>query len=162
MLVIRELDPDDWPVWRSLRLDALAEAPHAFAARLEDWQGENDDEERWRSRLSIPGSLNVVAVLDDQPVGMAGGVPTTEDGIIELISMWVAPAARGRGVGDALIDEIQARGRARRAHTLRLRVAEDNWAAAGLYLRRGFRYTGELGDVLPDGVGRERVMVKQL
>ncbi|MGI8701483.1 MAG: GNAT family N-acetyltransferase [Nocardioidaceae bacterium] len=162
VLVIRELLPDDWAVWRRLRLDALAEAPHAFAARLADWQGENDDEGRWRSRLSIPGAFNVVAVLDDQPVGMASGVPTDDDSMIEIISMWVAPATRGRGVGDALMDAVEQRGRAMGVHTLRLRVAEDNRTAAKLYQRKGFRFTGERGDVMPDGTGREAVMVKQL
>lgn len=52
------LTPDDWPIWRELRLAALAEAPQAFGSRLADWQGEGDREERWRDRLSIPGSCN--------------------------------------------------------------------------------------------------------
>lgn len=45
-------------------------------------------EERWRARLSISGSYNVVAVLDGQLAGMASGVPTVEGGVGELISMW--------------------------------------------------------------------------
>jgi hypothetical protein len=42
-------------------------------------------EERWRARLSIPGSYDVVAVLQREPVGLASGVPTAEDGVKELI-----------------------------------------------------------------------------
>ena len=162
MLEIRELSPDEWEIWRRLRLDALAEAPYAFGSRLADWQGENDREERWRSRLGIPGSFNVVAVLDDQPVGMASGVPTTDDSVIELISMWVAPAARGRGVGDALVQEVEQWGTGTGAQVVRLCVAEGNRAASELYQRNGFRFTGDLGDLMADGVGRERVMAKQL
>ncbi len=162
VLALRELSPDDWAIWRRLRLAALAEAPHAFAARLADWQEENDVEERWRRRLSIPGSFNVVAMLDDQPVGMASGVPTADDSMIELISMWVAPAARGRGVGDALVDDVEQRGTAMGVRTLRLCVAGGNRAASELYQRKGFRFTGERGDLMPDGAGRERVMAKQL
>jgi GNAT superfamily N-acetyltransferase len=101
------LSPDDWPVWRRLRLAALAEAPEAFGSRLADWQGEGDRAERWRDRLALPGSYNLVALLDDQPVGMASGVPADEPGVAELISMWVSPTARGRGVGDRLIQEIE-------------------------------------------------------
>jgi hypothetical protein len=62
---------------------------------LADWQGEGDRAERWRDRLELPGSYNVVALLDEQPVGMASGVPADEPGVVELISMWVSPMARG-------------------------------------------------------------------
>jgi ribosomal protein S18 acetylase RimI-like enzyme len=158
---LRTLGPEDWKLWRSLRLAALAEAPHAFGSRLADWQGEGDREERWRERLGIAGSHNVVAVLDGEPVGMASGVPA-DDESVELISMWVAPSARGRGVGDALVREVERWARESGARVLRLDVAEDNAAAQALYERRGFALTGELGDLMADGVRRERVMAKAL
>jgi ribosomal protein S18 acetylase RimI-like enzyme len=154
----RVLTPDDWQIWRDLRLAALGEAPHAFGSRLADWTGDGDAEERWRGRLGIPRSHNVVAMLEGNGVGMASGVPTSHVGVVELISMWVAPGARGRGVGDVLVRDIERWARSTGARTLRLRVAEDNGRAAALYRRHGFQYTGELGDVMPDGVHRERVM----
>ncbi len=162
MIKIRRLSPDDWEVWRSLRLAALADAPDAFGSRLADWQGAGDREDRWRSRLSIPGSHNVVAMLDDQPVGMASGIPTEDDEVVELISMWVSPTARGRGVGDALLREVERWARYVGARVVRLDVADGNDAASGLYQRYGFSYTGELGDLMPDGIRRERVMAKIL
>lgn len=162
MIELRFLGPDDWPVWRDLRLAALAEAPYAFGSTLAQWQGDGDREERWRDRLAIPGSRNVVAAGADGPVGMASGVPGGQPDAAELISMWVSPAARGRGVGDLLIAEI-ARWAARRGATvLRLSVMPDNRAAAALYERHGFQDTGEPGDLLPDGVRREVVMAKAL
>ena len=154
------LTPDDWATWRQLRLAALGEAPHAFGSRLADWQGEADAEQRWRGRLEIPGSHNVVAVVDGEGAGMASGVPTPHDGAVELISMWVAPSARGRGVGDALVEDVEAWAWSTGARVLRLSVADGNTRAAALYERHGFRYTGELGDVMADGVHRERVMEK--
>jgi ribosomal protein S18 acetylase RimI-like enzyme len=162
VLEIRELGPADWRLWRRLRLDALAEAPDAFGARLADWQADNDTEARWRGRLSIPGSFNVIAVLDDEPVGMASGVRTSDDGMAELISMWVAPAARGRGVGEALVHEIERWAEDIGMQMLRLRVAEGNLAASALYQRSGFRFTGERGDFMPDSAEQELVMVEQL
>jgi len=42
---------------------------------LAEWQGAGDRAERWRARLEIPDSHNVVAVLDGRPVGMVSGVP---------------------------------------------------------------------------------------
>jgi ribosomal protein S18 acetylase RimI-like enzyme len=162
MIELRALTPDDWPIWRELRLAALAEAPRAFGAQLADWQGEGDREERWRARLSIPGSYNVVALRAGEPVGMASGVPTGDPAVVELISMWVAPAGRGRGVGDELVRDIERWARGVGAGVLRLSVADGNEPAAALYTRNGLAYTGEVGDLMPDGVRRERVMAKAL
>jgi GNAT superfamily N-acetyltransferase len=157
------LTPDDWPAWRELRLAALAEAPHAFGSRLADWQGGRDREQRWRDRLSIPGSYNVIAVLDGQPAGMASGVPAEDSGgAAELISMWVTPAARGRGVADRLVRAVEDWARQEGAGMLKLAVTEGNDSAIALYRRCGFADTGELGDLMPDGVHREHVMAKSL
>lgn len=161
VISIRVLTADDWPMWRALRLAALEEAPHAFGSRLADWQGDGDREDRWRSRLAIPGAHDVVACLDDEPVGMASGVPTDREGEVELISMWVAPPARGHGVAGALVEEVERWAVDTGAATCRLCVADGNDAAARLYLRCGFRYTGEI-DLMPDGARRERVMAKAL
>ncbi len=152
------LTAQDWPIWRELRLTALTEAPQAFGSRLADWTGDNDVEERWRGRLSIAGSHNVVALVRDRAAGMASGVPTSEDGVVELISMWVAPHARGAGVGDALVSEVSRWARSVDALVLRLSVAEDNAPAVHLYERHGFRFTSEVNDPMADRVRRERVM----
>lgn len=161
MIDVRVLTADDWRQWRSLRLAALEEAPSAFGSRLADWQGDGDVEARWRDRLGVPGSHNLVALLDGEPAGMGSGVPA-QDGQVELISLWVAPHARGRGVGDAILAEVERWARDAGATAVRLDVAEDNKAAARLYLRHGFDWTGELGEVMADGVRRERVMAKTL
>ncbi|GGV25758.1 hypothetical protein GCM10010277_06920 [Streptomyces longisporoflavus] len=161
MIELRTLQADDWPLWRELRLAALAEAPSAFGATLAQWQGPGDQEERWRARLSIPGGRDLVALLNGRPVGMVSGVPGAGDSV-ELISMWVGAAARGQGVGDCLIQAVERWGAERGAGTLRLSVMPDNHRATALYERHGFADTGELGDLLSDGVRRERVMAKSL
>ena len=163
MVELHVLQSDDWPVWRELRQKALAEAPYAFGATLAAWQGAGDREDRWRARLEIPGAHNVVAVVDGLPAGMASGVPVEQpEDSVELISMWVSPAARGRGVGDSLIREVERWAVEQGAKSLRLSVMPDNTRAAALYDRHGFTNTGVPGDVLPDGTGREQVMAKDL
>ncbi|MEU5786723.1 GNAT family N-acetyltransferase [Micromonospora purpureochromogenes] len=162
MIETRVLSEGDWKIWRELRLAALAEAAYAFGSQLADWQGEGDREERWRGRLAIPGSCNIIAMLDGQPVGMASGVPTDQDGVVELISMYVAPVGRGRSVGDHLVRAVEQWARLVGAETLRLAVVEGNRNASALYQRNGFRDTGELGDLMPDGVRREHIMAKTL
>jgi ribosomal protein S18 acetylase RimI-like enzyme len=154
--------PDDWRTWRELRLAALAEAPAAFGSRLADWQGDGDREERWRGRLSIAGSYNLVVRLDGVPVGMASGVPGDTGDEVELISMWVSPAARGHGIGDLLIERIAGWGAATGAHRLVLAVVPDNAPARALYHRNGFLDTGKQGDLMPDGIHYELIMARPL
>jgi ribosomal protein S18 acetylase RimI-like enzyme len=163
VIELRVLTPDDWPLWRELRLAALSEAPYAFGSRLADWQGMGDRAERWRGRLSIPGSYNIVAVVDGRPGGMVSGVPDDEqDNAAELISMWVSPTVRGRGVGDELIAAVERWARQAGAGQLKLAVTDGNENASALYRRSGFKVTGELGDLMPDGVHREVIMAKDL
>ncbi|MFD0402458.1 GNAT family N-acetyltransferase [Kitasatospora sp. NPDC127121] len=159
---LRRLGSDDWALWRELRLAALTEAPYAFGSTLADWQGAGDHEARWRSRLEIPGALDLVAVLDGRPVAMASGVPADEGGAAaELISLWVGPAARGRGVGDRLIGAIARWAAEQGFTTLKLAVNPDNDAAIVLYRRNGFAETDEPGDLMADGVRRELILARK-
>ena len=161
MIEIRELTAEDWPIWRELRLAALAEAPSAFGSRLADWQDAPED--RWRARLNIPGSHNLLAELDGRPVGMASGIPAEDDpDAMELISMWVSPTARGRQVGDRLVTAIVDWARDQGASRVLLAVAADNPAATVLYHRNGFQDSDEPPRPMPDGARCERVMVKPL
>jgi ribosomal protein S18 acetylase RimI-like enzyme len=57
------------------------------------------------------------------------------DGLLGLFCVAVAPAARGRGVGTALMEAMLARTRARLAY---LQVEEGNVAAREMYGRLGF------------------------
>jgi ribosomal protein S18 acetylase RimI-like enzyme len=158
MLEIKVLTPDDWPLWRQARLAALAEAPHAFGSKLADWQGEGDREERWRARLELDGSYNLIVLRGGQPVGMASGIPGDEPGTAELISMWVAPQARGQHVGDQLIARIESWAKASGFDDFRLSVRADNGQAIRLYERQGF----ELAPGCEPGEDGELPMVKQL
>lgn len=158
---IRTLTPDDWRLWRDLRLAALAEAPEAFGATLAEWSGDGDREERWRARLSIPGGRDFVVLLDGTAVGMVSGVPTPDDGTVELISMWVSPAGRGRGVGDRLVEAVVQWAVEQGARTLRLSVMQDNPQAIALYERNGFAAVEALQDTAT-ATTRERAFVKVL
>jgi ribosomal protein S18 acetylase RimI-like enzyme len=131
------VDVEAWAEWRAMRLAALRDAPYAFGAKLADWRGDRDSEHRWRQRLA-GSSFNVVAELEGGAAGMASGVPTGQDDTVGLISMWVAPFARGRGVGDALVDAVLHWAEGRGAARVVLRVAADNDRAAALYRRHGF------------------------
>ena len=160
MIELQDIGPDDWKLWRELRLAALTEAPYAFGSQLADWADAPED--RWRERLSVPGAYQLIASLDGTPAGMAGGLRAEEPEAAELVSMWIAPAGRGQGVGDALMTAIADWARAAGARVLKLSVVDGNDPAHNLYLRSGFTDTDELGDLMADGIHREIVMRKPL
>lgn len=146
-IAIRRIGPDEWRLWRELRLAALAEAPEAFGSKLADWQGAGDSEARWRARLDAV-ALNLIASLDGEGAGMLSAVADGTD--VELISMWVTPRARGAGVGDALVEAVLAWASYLHPARIRLRVVEGNQRAAALYRRNGFVDAGPVDRAAPD------------
>lgn len=153
-VTLRVLTTGNWPLWRTLRLTALADAPSAFSVRLADW--DRGEEERWRARLELPGAYHVAALLDGHAVGMASGLLGAGE-VRELRSVWVSSGARGRGVGNRLITAVQSWALGSGGATLKLTVLPGNEPAIALYRRNGFVATGE-----PDGTCREQVMTKTL
>ena len=149
-LAIRPLTPDDWPQWRALRLAALRESPAAFGSTLAEWQGVGDHPRRWRARLEGV-ALNLVAELDGRAVGMGSG-SWRSFGLVELISFWVAPQARGVGVGDWLIEHVARWAEGQGAAELVLKVYVSNARALAAYRRNGFVQAGR---VAARSAGRE-------
>lgn len=132
-VVIERIGPDEWQLFRDLRLRALQDAPAAFGSRYDDWVAAPGS--RWRDRLAnVP--LNLVARRGGEPVGMASGVLVGEDEA-ELISMWVDPDARGSGVAGALIGPVVEWAGAA-GWTTYLMVRSDNARAISAYERAGF------------------------
>ena len=133
------LTVDEWRLFREMRLEALRDAPGAFSSTLADWQ--DAGEARWRQRLTnVP--FNAIAYLDDAPAGMVGATEPNAAGRVELISMWVAPFARGRRVGDALVESVVRWAAGRGASEVILEVVESNGRARAFYERCGFADQG--------------------
>jgi ribosomal protein S18 acetylase RimI-like enzyme len=150
---IQRIGPDEWEVFRHLRLRALREAPYAFGSRYDDWV--EAPEASWRDRLAnVP--LNLVARMDGELVGMASGVVVDEDGA-ELISMWVDPAVRGSGVASALIEAVVGWARTAGRATY-LMVRSENTRAIAAYARAGFVDLGIPPDQSPDEPSENRMV----
>jgi ribosomal protein S18 acetylase RimI-like enzyme len=146
MATLRALGPDDWKVFREIRLRSLADSPDAFGSTLEREQGFTEDD--WRRRLSGP----VYAVTDPGPVAVGGLFE--HDGVFHVWGMWTDPAHRSRGharrVLDALIaPDVEAV----------LDVNVTNAAARAAYERYGFVGTGHLEPLRPGSEQRMERMV---
>ncbi len=147
MVLVRETVTADWQAWRGIRLQALRDAPDAFSSVYADQVRLGED--HWRQRVSGGGlflayvpEVSPPEASTFEPAGMAGGYREVP-GVVELISMFVRSQARGRGVGEALIDAVIGWGRARDATSVHLWVTETNKNARLLYERCGFTATAE-------------------
>ena len=60
--------------------------------------------------------------------------------------MWVAPAARGLGLGRRLLAELEAQAAARGVRTLRLETNRTLVEAIGLYRAAGYREVAAFND----------------
>jgi GNAT superfamily N-acetyltransferase len=123
MVLVREPVVEDWQALRDIRLEALRDAPSAFGSTYE--REVVRAETHWRDRISRGGTF--LAYLPDltapEPAGLIGGYQ--EDPVtVELVSMYVRPRARGRGVGEALVAAVIGWARHQNAAQVHLWVTE--------------------------------------
>jgi GNAT superfamily N-acetyltransferase len=137
MALVRATTLDDWQAMREIRLQALRDAPDAFASTYAREIAFEPAE--WHRRAARDGSF-LAFLPDGELAGLAGGFEE-EPGVVELVSMFVRPQARGHGVGEALVDAVAAWARNRNAASLHLWVTETNKPAIRLYERCGFTAT---------------------
>lgn len=90
--------------------------------------------------LALPRSFGLIAHEAGQPLGFL--LAQCAAGESEIINLAVAPAARRRGIGRALVASAMSRARWLGAQTMFLEVADDNTAARSLYERQGFVQVG--------------------
>ena len=140
MCLVREVEPDDWAILRDIRLAALQDAPQAFGSTHQ--REARFTEALWRNRIN-DRAVTFFAHLDEDPApaGIAG--VWVGDGAADLVSMWVRPDVRRRGVGAALVTAAAGWAKARDHDTLFLWVTELNASARRLYEHYGFTPTVE-------------------
>jgi ribosomal protein S18 acetylase RimI-like enzyme len=156
---VRRLGPDDWKLYRDIRLESLADAPYAYGSTLAREQV--FDEATWRGRLTGQTGVAIVATDAAETVGIMGVYTPPGEGSAMLVAAWVRPSARGLGVGDAMIADLLDWARSHDYPELELRVADGNQAARNLFLRNGFLPTGEREPLESDEtVETERMIYK--
>ena len=151
---VRALGADDWQSWRDLRLRCLQDSPEAFGSTYDTER--RFTERTWRERLADPASTRLLAARDGEPVGIGGATPDGP-GRARVVSMWVAPTARGERIAHHLLQHAE-NWAALHGLRLHLDVTTANTAARHCYERYGFRRTGEVRPLRP---GRD-VLVERL
>ena len=151
MVTVHELTGEDWSRWRSLRLRAVSDAPQAFRATLKEESGRThaDWEAIIRATAGHDRGNAWMAQQDGEDVGMAFARIDQSLTTTSIAAMWVAPAARGQGVGTALLEGAVRWGMARGARITELWVAESNAGAVAFYEACGFDRTDETERLRP-------------
>lgn len=149
------MDEDSWRLVGQVRLRALHDAPQTFGAALE--REERFTEAHWRMRLRATPTW--LAIDDD---GVAWGMisliqePGSPVDDRHVVSLWVAPEVRRRGVAWALLDTIRGVAVGDGARTISLWLQDGNTAAGDLVVRAGFSRTG-----VRQHVPRDRRLVEE-
>ena len=131
---------------RKIRLRSLLDAPDAFGSTHDEVAARPS--ESWTTQ--IDDLTTFLAVVDGNDVGIVRGCRDDENPKrMRLLSMWVDPAVRGKGVGDALVHRLVEWARTTDATELVLEVGGHNAPARWLYLRMGFEATGHIRRVSP-------------
>lgn len=129
----------DWRLVRDVRLRALKDAPDAFGSTYAREEVFTQDD--WTRRLASENSVTFLARLSERTAGIVGG--WRDGAAVELVSMWVDPAARGGGVAEPLVEAVVDWVRAIGEERIHLWVTIGNDSARRLYQRCGFVATGE-------------------
>jgi L-amino acid N-acyltransferase YncA len=131
---IEELRAEHWPDVARIYEDGLDLG--TFEDRVPSWSD-------WdRGHLAAP---RLVLLDDDRVLGWAALAPVSArecySGVVEN-SVYVAQAARGCGVGRALLEELVRRADAGGIWTIQAGILDGNDASIALHQRCGFRVVG--------------------
>lgn len=138
---VRRLAPRDADAFRALRLEALQSAAFAFGRA---WEEEAGQPLSWFGQTLEEAAVFAAEDGAGRPHGMLG---YRRDALLKrrhighLWGMYVRDAARGQGLGAALMDSAIAHARAE-VSVLQIMVGEANPGARRLYERAGFTLYG--------------------
>ncbi len=148
-LEIRPLGETEVEPYRDIRLRMLREHPESFGASADDFEREADEvyRQRYRERTERESNFILGAFLDGALVGTAGifrksGPKEAHKAV--LWGMYVAPEARGRGIGRSLVERAVALAAEsmRGLEQVQLCVVTANEPACQLYETSGFQTYG--------------------
>ena len=147
---------DDWLAVAAIWAEGIATGNATFETEVPSW----DEFERTR----LPGH-RLVAVEGGRVIGWAALTAASSRecyaGVAEN-SVYVAAAARGRGVGLALLEALVAGADAAGIWTIQTSVFPENAASLALHERVGFRVVGRRERIAQlDGVWRDTLFLER-
>lgn len=140
------LNPKRWDELRELRLKALQTNPSSFCSTYEEEVQYPDT--RWIQWLEDAQkgetSLLFCAEYNNKLIGMIGASINQEQENASIISMFIDPHFREKGIGKLLFQTICQKLEAYPIKEINLTVNAENSAAINLYRKQGFIETGKI------------------
>ena len=137
---IDEIDPDD-PRARYCLHEYFSELDRRFRTGFDPAVSRRAGADEMRT----PAGAFLVALLRDEPVG-CGGLKFHGDEPAEIKRMWVAPSARGLGVGRRLLGELERRAVANGCRAVHLDTNGTLVEAIAMYRSSGYREVAAFND----------------
>ena len=144
-VVVRAATAEDLPALAEIYNEAVANSVASF-----DLEPQPPELFADRVASTRPGDHVLVAEEDGQVVGLAFAAtyrPRPAYGATRETSVYLAPSARGRGLGRTLYDELLARVDADGIHVCLAVIAQPNAASEALHAATGFERVGTLREV---------------
>lgn len=157
MIEFRPLLPSDWPRVRAIYAEGIESGHATFQTEVPTW-GKWDS-----SRLD---RCRIVAEVEGRVDGFAALSPTSSRpvyaGVCEVM-VYVAAAARGRGIGRALVAELVRQSEDAGIWTLQAGIFPENEASIRAHLAAGFREVGRRERIgrFHDGRWRDTVLLER-
>jgi L-amino acid N-acyltransferase YncA len=153
---LRAFTEDDWTAAAEIYWDGMRDGLATFETEVPAW-------EAWDA-AHLSGH-RLVAELYDEVVGWAALAPASKrrcyTGVVEN-SVYVARAARGRGIGRRLLEELISGAEAAGIWTIQTSIFPENRASLSLHERCGFRVVGTRERIAKrDGVWRDTVLLER-
>lgn len=135
-LMIRPLLPTDWPAVRRIYAEGIATGNATFEQTAPEWA-------EWDAgKLAAP---RLAAEVDGTVAGWAALSPTSKRHVyrgVAEVSVYVAAAFRGQGVGRRLLSQLVAGSEEAGIWTLQAGIFPENRASVYLHEQCGFRVVG--------------------
>jgi len=166
LFIISNLSTDNWQAYKELRLQALKNAPQAFADSYSKEVLLPDCE--WQTRLEQNGKSSwfVFACRGGKLIGMTGAVQSEADKreySATICHTYVDSLFRKQNVSDELLNTLLKTLQNNKIEIAHLFVSQSQRGAIKLYKRCGFKIAGEESLKLGDGFIHEGLlMTKQL
>lgn len=137
---IRRADPADQAARYCVR-EYFAELDRRFRTGFDPEASISADDDE----LRLPRGLMLVATLRDEAVG-CGALKFHDDAPTELKRMWVAPSARGLGIGRRILAVLESEAARRGSLVLHLETNGSLTEAIALYRSAGYVEVGAFND----------------